>query len=117
MVHKRSNQDTRVNIRLAVNFGIRDISNIGYTEDISTSGIFLKTARVFPVGTELKIEIRTVRDEIIRLIGHVNWSREVAPNLVWMVSNAGMGISIARFVCGSDCYYKILAEGGVKSIG
>jgi len=112
MAEKRSGQDKRVTIKLKANFGVRDISNLGFTEDISASGIFLKTARVFPVGTDLKIELRTDQDEIIRLIGYVHWSKEVPPNLVWSVNDAGMGIQIIKFVCGQDHFYKLLAAGG-----
>ncbi len=107
---KRSGQDKRVNIKLGVNFGVRDISNLGFTEDISASGIFLKTARVFPVGTDLKIEMKTDQGELIRLIGYVHWSKEVAPNLVWSVNDAGMGIQIIRFVCGQHEYFKLLSD-------
>ena len=113
MAEKRTGQDKRVNIKLNVNFGIRDISNIGFTEDISVTGIFLKTAVVYPVGTDLKIEINSDTGAIIRLIGYVHWSKKVAPNLVWSVNDAGMGIQIVKFVCGQDHYFKMLAEGGV----
>ncbi|PLY03170.1 MAG: pilus assembly protein PilZ [Desulfuromonas sp.] len=110
MTEKRTGQDKRVNIKLTVNFGTRDISNLGFTEDISASGIFLKTARVYPVGTNLKIEITTDDGEIIRILGYVHWSKEVPPNLVWTVNDAGMGIQIIRFVCGQDIYFRLLKE-------
>jgi hypothetical protein len=113
MAEKRSGQDKRVTIKLGVNFGVRDISNLGFTEDISASGIFLKTARVFPVGTDLKIELKNPDGDIIRLIGYVHWSKEVPPNLVWSVNDAGMGVQIIKFVCGQDYYYRMLADGGV----
>lgn len=113
MAEKRSGQDKRVTIKLSVNFGVRDISNLGFTEDISASGIFLKTARVFPVGTDLKIEMKNEQGDLIRLIGYVHWSKEVPPNLVWSVNDAGMGVQVIKFVCGQDHYYKLLADGGV----
>jgi len=113
MAEKRSGQDKRVTIKLNVNFGVKDISNLGFTEDISASGIFLKTARVFPVGSDLKIEMKNGKGELIRLVGYVHWSKEVPPNLVWSVNNAGMGIQIIKFICGQDRYYSLLAEGGV----
>lgn len=113
MTEKRTGQDKRVTIKLSVGFGVRDISNIGFTEDISASGVFLKSAVVFPVGTDIKLEIRTDDGCLVRLIGYVHWSKEVAPNLVWSVNDAGMGIQIIRFVCGQDHFYRILAEGGV----
>ena len=112
MAEKRSGQDKRVTIKLSVNFGVKDISNLGFTEDLSVSGIFLKTARVFPVGTDLKIELHCDNGDIIRLIGYVHWSKEVPPNLVWSVNDAGMGIQIIKFVCGKEHYYKLLADGG-----
>ena len=109
MADKRTAQDKRVNIKLSVNFGVRDISNIGFTEDISATGIFLKTAKVFPVGTDLKIEMHSEDGGLIRLIGYVHWSKAVPPNLVWSVNDAGMGIQIVKFVCGQDHYFHMLA--------
>ncbi len=113
MAEKRSGQDKRYTIKLGVNFGVKDISNLGFTEDISVSGIFLKTARVFPVGTDLKIEMKNEQGDLIRLIGYVHWSKEVPPNLVWSISDAGMGIQIIKFICGQEHYFKLLADGGV----
>lgn len=113
MAEKRTGQDKRLTIKLNANFGVRDISNIGFTDDISVSGVFLKSAVVFPVGTDLKVEIVTDAGDIIRLIGYVHWSKKVAPNLVWSVNDAGMGIQIIKFVCGQDHYYKLLTDGGV----
>ena len=107
---KRSIHDKRFLLKLPVNFGVRNINNLGFTGDISPGGIFLKSARIFPVGSDLKVEMKSENGDIIRLIGFVQWGKEVAPNLVWSVNDAGMGIKIGKFVCGKEHYFKMLTK-------
>ncbi|PLX79715.1 MAG: pilus assembly protein PilZ [Desulfuromonas sp.] len=106
----RSIHDRRFLVKLPVNFGVQNIKNIGFTGDISPGGLFIKSARVFPTGSDLKIEMTSENGEIVRLIGFVQWSKQVAPNLVWSVKDAGMGIKIRKFVCGKEHYFKMLTQ-------
>ncbi len=110
MPTSRSNTDRRVPIRVQVNFGLHDIANMGFTEDISVSGIFLKTAVVFPVGSQLRIEMHPDSGGVVRLLGQVHWSKAVAPNLVWSIADAGMGVQVFRFLQGQDIYYQLLDQ-------
>lgn len=104
-------EDKRLTIKLQVNFGDRRLDNMGFTDDISASGIFIKTAVVFPSNTILGIEISLPGDETARMKGIVNWSKGVAPNLVWATKDAGMGVKITEFIQGKDCYYNTLVDG------
>jgi len=110
MPTSRSSTDRRVQIRVQVHFGLHDIANMGFTEDISVSGIFLKTAVVFPVGTQLRIEMHPDSGGVIRLLGIVHWSKAVAPNLVWSIADAGMGVQVVRFLQGQEVYYRLLDQ-------
>ena len=107
----RNYDDKRVTIKLQVNFGEQSLDNIGFTDDISANGIFIKTAIVFPSNTELGIELILPGDEVVRMKGVVNWSKGVAPNLVWATKDAGMGIKILNFIQGQDLYYQTVTEG------
>jgi len=105
---KRNHNDKRVAIKLKVNFGDCRLNNMGVTEDISTTGIFIKTAVVFPSDTELGIELLLNDGEVVRMKGVVNWSKAVPPNLVWATCDAGMGVKILEFIQGRDHYYRTL---------
>lgn len=111
MTGSRNYEDRRLTIKLQVNFGEQRLDNMGFTDDISASGIFIKTAVVFPSNTELGIELTMPDNEIVRLKGLVNWSKGVAPNLVWATKDAGMGVKILNFIQGKDAYYRTLVEG------
>lgn len=94
----------RVRSRLCVHFGQADMTNVGFTEDISEHGIFLKTARTFPIHSEITVELDTDDDHTVRFIGEVKYSKQVAPNLVWSDADAGMGIFIRQFIEGHEYY-------------
>jgi hypothetical protein len=106
----RSYHDKRVAIKLQVNFGEERLDNMGFTDDISANGIFIKTAVVYPSESELGIELILPDGDIVRLKGLVNWSKGVAPNLVWATKDAGMGVKIVKFVQGRDLYYRLLVN-------
>jgi len=108
--------EKRVRSRLSVRFGQEDLANIGFTEDISEHGIFLKTARVFPVNSEIRVELTTDEDQTVRFVGEVKCSKEVAPNLVWSDCDAGMGIQIRRFVAGREFFDQLLISGASPGI-
>ncbi len=102
--------EKRIRSHLSVRFGKEDLANIGFTEDISERGIFLKTARAFPVNSELRVELTTEDDQTVRFIGEVKYSKQVAPNLAWVDSDAGMGILIRRFVEGREFFDELLSR-------
>ena len=104
-------EDKRLTIKLQVNFGDRRLDNMGFTDDISASGLFIKTAVVFPSNTKLGIEVVLPGGETARMKGYVNWSKGVSPNLVWATKDAGMGVKITEFIQGKDDYYRTLIDG------
>jgi len=111
----RNNEDKRVAIKLKLSFGTSQLNNMGFTEDISSSGIFIKSAVVYPSNTEIGIELIMSEGEVVRMKGLVNWSKGVAPNLVWAIKDAGMGVKIIKIIQGQDHYYRALVGKGVMS--
>jgi len=66
--------------RLTVNFGIDSPDKIGFVEDISSTGVRIKTNHVFKPGTILKLSIE---DNNINMLaeGIVTWARKAHLNL------------------------------------
>jgi len=105
-----SRLDNRIRSHLTARFGTYDIDQIGFTENISASGILLKAARLFPVETQLKIELLTDGNQDIRFVGIVRSSKRVRSNLVSSDIDAGMGIEILRFFSGQAYYDRLLTK-------
>lgn len=82
----------RIKKRLAVRYSAMGQSHIASTFDISESGLFIMASEVFPVDTEVRVEIDTA-SERLNLHGVVVWSRKV-PKAVIMDLRGGMGIHI-----------------------
>lgn len=115
MSQGRNYDEKRVAIKLKVSFGDSQLNNMGFTEDISSSGIFIKSAVVYPSNTELGIELIMPDGEVVRIKGLVNWSKGVAPNLVWAIKDAGMGVKIIKIIQGQEHYYRALVGKGAMS--
>ena len=81
---------------------------MGFTDDISREGIFVRSASVQPVGTEIRIELSTSDDEKVVLGGTVKWGIRLSPALLRRGKKGGMGIQISNFISGEEFYRKIL---------
>ena len=82
----------RVNKRLFVKFGKTTPNHIGFTEDISPSGIFIKSNYVFQPGTKITIDLTLPNDKLLHLRGHVKWAKRIPLNLMRLIKKSGMGI-------------------------
>jgi len=87
---------TRVVKRLFIHFGPEHPVNIGFTGDISSTGLFIKTNTIFPPGSVLKIEIELPNSKTIHMQGTVMWAKRVPATLVRHVKNSGMGVRILQ---------------------
>jgi hypothetical protein len=68
-------------------------SQIGYSGNISNTGMMIRTPNVLPPGTLVDLELRAPQETIV-LSGHVVWAR-TGP-MTWLATGRiGMGI---RFV-------------------
>ncbi|MDY0204969.1 MAG: PilZ domain-containing protein [Desulfovibrio desulfuricans] len=88
----------RIRKRLRVLYGPQIPSKIGFTSDISETGLCVQTFLVYPPGSVLLLELHLDERHVMRLEGRVHWARKVPPNLLRKVKYAGMGIKILNFL-------------------
>ena len=96
--------------RLSVRFGPDSPSQLAFSEDVSEHGVFIKTSKIYPLGTILKIEITLPDDDYVFFEGMVRWTKKVPPQLVSKVQKAGLGIKITKFIAGQAAYSELVAE-------
>ena len=87
--------------RLTVRFGIDDVNRVAFTEDISLTGMFIKTPNICPPNTKIKV-ILELGSNNVELEARVMWAKKVPQNLFHLVKKSGMGIRFIRFVSGKD---------------
>ena len=76
--------------RLTVRFGPEQPEHIGYSANFSSSGMMIRTGRVFAPGTRLQLEV-DVMPRSLRLQGVVVWARAGDPR--WIATGRiGMGL-------------------------
>ena len=97
-------KDARYRKRLTLRFGVEDTTKIGFTEDISDTGIFIRSSTPMPPNTILTVEIKTLKDEYIRLKGRIMWARKVPMNMMHRVKG-GMGLRITEFIDNEEIYH------------
>jgi hypothetical protein len=100
----------RLKKRLRVNFGIDETNRAAFTEDISTTGVFIRSANVCTPDTRLSIEFLLDDGEIIKLEGRVMWAKKVPQNLFHLVKKSGMGIRILKFHSGQDRFLNLCSK-------
>ncbi|MBI3802352.1 MAG: PilZ domain-containing protein [Nitrospirae bacterium] len=91
-MEKRQKQRTLK--RLFVRFGNEKPEHIGFTHDLSATGIFLKTNTVFPPNTRLQIELTLPDETVLCCRGIVMWAKRIPPALNRMVQKHGMGVRL-----------------------
>lgn len=96
--------------RLSVRFGADTPNQLAFSEDVSDHGLFIKTGKVYPLGTILKIELMLPDDDCVFLEGMVRWSKKVPPQLISKVQKAGLGVKITKFIAGQAAYSEFVAE-------
>jgi len=98
----------RVIKRLFVRFGKGVPENIGFTGDVSPTGIFIKTNAVFEPGALLSIELTLPNDRVVNLNGRVMWAKRVPPNLMRFIKKSGMGIRLDQVPDDYHQFFKAL---------
>lgn len=80
--------------RLSIKFGPDHPDNIGFMEDISATGLRIKSNHVYKPGTVLKLELE---DHDIKMYaeGIVTWAKKAPPQMM-RIARCGMGISFLR---------------------
>jgi len=94
--------------RLPVKFGVGTASTLGYTEDISHFGFFIKSGLVQGPGRELVVEITLPQERLVKIVAKVQWAKRIPPALL-RSCKGGMGFTIVRFLEGEE-YYRALCD-------
>jgi hypothetical protein len=83
----------RTKRRLAVRFGAARPDRLGYTQNISESGLYIETNYLIDPGTNLQIEIETPGKRF-EMWATVMWARRIPPNFQ-KVMHGGLGCQFA----------------------
>jgi uncharacterized protein (TIGR02266 family) len=92
-MEQRKQAAKRYRRRVEVRYGPAKPECVGYSGNISGSGIMIRTTRVFAPGTLLNLELK-LPDKTIKLCGRVTWAREGGVQFL-PTGKVGMGV---RFV-------------------
>ena len=104
MSEKREQERHRKRIQLR--YGVDDATTMGFTDDISEEGLFIRAAMIEPLGSLVTVELTTPDNEKVVLEGTVQWSVRVPPTMLRQGKKGGMGIRITRFISGENSYRK-----------
>jgi hypothetical protein len=90
--------------RLSAHFGVGEANRVAFTEDLSMTGIFIRSLNVCPPNTKIKLEFLLENENKVVLEGRVMWAKKVPQNLFHLVRKSGMGVHILRFLSGEEHY-------------
>jgi len=90
-VPKGKQTSKRARRRVEVRFGPDDPQFIGYSGNVSPTGIMVRAVRVFAPGTVLNLELK-FPDATFRVRGEVVWARQ-GPVQFLSSGRVGMGIN------------------------
>ena len=87
-------QRTRRTKRIEVRFGPEQPTDLGFTIDVSETGLFVKSNTVYPPDTRLVLELSLPDRRVLSLRGRVMWAKRVPPQLARLLRKAGMGVEL-----------------------
>jgi hypothetical protein len=96
--------------RLKLRFGIDKPSWLAFSDEVSLTGMSIRTQNVLPPGSMVVIELYASDDTAILLKGRVMWGKRVPAALVQQVKKAGMGIQILQILDGGEKFYQLCSE-------
>lgn len=78
--------------RFMARFGVEAPTNLGFTLDLSSTGLFIKTTMVVPIGSKVTIVLTLQDDSSLNLIGTVIWNKRVPAGLDRVMPKNGIGV-------------------------
>jgi hypothetical protein len=105
---------TRFKKRLAIRFGIDEATRVAFTEDLSRTGMFIKTPNICPPNTKIRI-IFEIADNKVELLARVMWAKKVPANLFHLVKKCGMGVRFLNFHSGETHFNRYFEESATPS--
>ena len=94
----------RIKKRITIRFGIDEAVSVAFTEDISMTGMFIKTPNVASPNSRVKIEFDLPGGSRVELDACVMWAKKVPANLFHLVKKSGMGVRFLRFHSGENAF-------------
>jgi hypothetical protein len=91
---KGKQSSRRARRRIEVRYGPDEPQYIGYSGNVSHSGIMVRAIRVFAPGTRLNLELK-FPDGSFKVCGEVVWARE-GPVQLLSTGRVGMGINFLQ---------------------
>ena len=95
--------------RLPIRFGLNEATQIAFSENFSTDGMFIKTAKLFPPNSKIIIAFE-VENQLVEVEAQVIWGRQVPPRFLHLVKKAGMGVRFLRFISGKEHFFNLLGQ-------
>ncbi len=88
---RKKQESKRARKRVEVKYGLGEPQFIGYSGNVSRTGMMVRAIRVFAPGTILKLELK-FPDTVVRLRGQVIWAR--GGSVAWLsTGRVGMGVT------------------------
>lgn len=84
----------RIHQRLFIRFGLNSRDHIGVVFDLSSVGLFVRSSTVFPLRTQLDIELKLPDDRDIICAGKIVWVKRIFPDTDHINKKQGMGIQL-----------------------
>ena len=94
----------RIKKRLSIRFGIGDAFRVAFTEDVSMTGMFIKTPYIAPPNSKIIIEFEIPEGPRVEIEARIMWAKKVPQNLFHLVKKSGMGVRFLRFNTGEDAF-------------
>ena len=89
--------------RLKLRYGVNRASTLAFTEDVSETGVFVRTVNVMGPGVIMQVELFMPDNLPVTFEARVVWSRRVPGSLIHL-SKGGMGLLITKFLSGEEKY-------------
>lgn len=100
----------RIKKRMSLHFGLDEAVRVAFTEDISLTGMFIKTPNVAPPNSRIKIMFILHDGSRVELEARVMWAKKVPANLFHLVKKSGMGVRFLRFQSGEDAFNNFIGN-------
>jgi hypothetical protein len=94
----------RIKKRISIHFGFNEAVRVAFTEDISMTGMFIKTPNVIPPNSRITIEFVLPEGSRVELEARVMWAKKVPQNLFHLAKKSGMGVRFLRFNSGEEAF-------------
>lgn len=94
----------RIRKRISIRFGIDEAVRVAFTEDVSMTGMFIKSPNIVPPNSKIIIEFTLPDGPKVELEARVMWAKKVPQNLFHLVKKSGMGVRFLRFISGEDAF-------------